>query len=118
MTSSLTVTASGRRPRHVKTTTATAVTTMARLASMNGAPRIAPMPMSFEAAVPVKTMAMMGMSVSGSAVPTAARTLPTAPSPSSYRRPNHSTPLVKSSADARMIARAMMRSTTDIRRQG
>ena len=56
---------------------------MAMLASMNGAPRIAPMPMSSEAAVPVKMMAMIGMRVSGSAVPTAARTLPTAPSPSS-----------------------------------
>ncbi len=59
------------------------VTTMARVASMNGAPRMAPMPMSSAAAVPVKTMAMIGTRVSGSAVPTAARTLPTAPSPSS-----------------------------------
>ena len=83
MTSSFTTTARERRPRQANTTTATAVTTMAMVASMNGAPRIAPMPMSSEAAVPVKTMAMIGMRVSGRAVPTAARTLPTAPSPSS-----------------------------------
>ena len=50
---------------------------------MKGAPRIAPMPMSSDASVPVKRMAMIGMSVSGRAVPTAARMLPTAPSPSS-----------------------------------
>ena len=83
MTSSFTVTASSRRPRHVKTTTAVAVTTIARLASMNGAPRIAPMPMSSAACPPVNTMAMIGTRVSGRAVPTAASTLPTAPSPSS-----------------------------------
>ena len=83
MMPSLTVTASGRRLRQENTTTATAVTTIAMVASMNGAPRMAPMPMSSDASVPVNRMAMIGMSVSGSAVPTAARTLPTAPSPSS-----------------------------------
>ena len=50
---------------------------------MKGAPRIAPMPTCSAAAPPVNTMAMIGTSVSGSAVPTAARMLPTAPSPSS-----------------------------------
>ncbi len=52
MTSSFTVTASSRRPRHVKMTTAAAVTTIARLASMNGAPRMAPTPMSSAASPP------------------------------------------------------------------
>ena len=83
MMPSLTVTSTSRRLRHAKITTAAAVTTIAMVASMNGAPRMAPMPMSSDASVPVNRMAMMGMSVSGSAVPTAARTLPTAPSPSS-----------------------------------
>ena len=76
---------------------------------MKGAPRMAPMPMSCEPDVWVKRMAMTGMRVSGSAVPTAASTLPTAPSPSSNRRPNHSTPFMNSSADSRMMARAARR---------
>ena len=41
---------------------------------------------------------MIGIIVSGSAVPTAASTDPTAPSASSSLRPNHSMPLVNSSA--------------------
>ena len=45
------------------------------------------MPMSCEPAECVKRMAMIGIRVSGSAVPTAASTLPTAPSPSSKRAP-------------------------------
>ena len=76
---------------------------------MNGAPRMAPMPMSLESGAWVKRMAMIGISVSGRAVPTAASTLPTAPSPSSKRRPNHSMPLVNSSAETRMMARASRR---------
>ncbi len=90
------------------------VTSMARLESMNGAPRMAPTPILCAAAPCVKTMAMIGTSVSGIAVPTAARTLPTAPSPSSKRRPNHSTALVNSSAEARMMARATMSRTTSM----
>ena len=46
---------------------------------------------------------MIGIIVSGRAVPTAARTEPTAPSASSSFRPNHSMPFVKSSAPSRMI---------------
>ena len=66
---------------------------------MNGAPRIAPTPTSSVASPPPpKTMAMIGIIVSGSAVPTAARTDPTAPWASSSLRPNHSIPLVNSSA--------------------
>ncbi len=76
---------------------------------MNGAPRMAPTPMSCEPVVWVKRMAMTGIRVSGNAVPTAASTLPTAPSPSSKRRPNHSMPLVNSSAESRMRARAARR---------
>ena len=83
MTFSFTVTRAGGGRARLKTTTAAPVTNMARLASMNGAPRMAPTPILWPAAPPVKTMAMIGTSVSGSAVPTAARTLPTAPSPSS-----------------------------------
>ncbi len=47
---------------------------------------------------PASRIATSGIIVSGSAVPTAARTLPTAPSASSSLRPNHSMPLVNSSA--------------------
>ena len=83
MTTSLMVTSRERRPLQAKTTTAPPVTTMASVESMNGAPRMAPTPTSSAAAPPVKTMAMIGTSVSGRAVPTAARMLPTAPSPSS-----------------------------------
>ena len=46
---------------------------------------------------------MIGIIVSGSAVPTAASTEPTAPSASSSLRPNHSMPFVNSSAPSRMI---------------
>ena len=44
MTVSLTVTSRGRRPLRLKRTTAAPVTNMARLESMNGAPRMAPTP--------------------------------------------------------------------------
>ena len=89
--------------------TATPVTNMARVASMNGAPRIAPTPTSCDEAPDANRMAMIGIIVSGSAVPTAASTDPTAPSASSSLRPNHSMPLVNSSAPSRMITKAAMR---------
>ena len=54
---------------------------------------------------------MIGIIVSGSAVPTAASTEPTAPSASSSLRPNHSMPLVKSSAPSRMMRNATTRTT-------
>ena len=47
-------------------------------------------------------IAMIGIIVSGRAVPTAARTDPTAPSARPSLRPNHSMPFVNSSAPARM----------------
>ena len=86
-----------------------AVTNIASVASMNGAPRIAPTPTSCDEAPDANRIAMIGIIVSGSAVPTAASTEPTAPSASSSLRPNHSMPLVKSSAPARMITKAMAR---------
>ncbi len=71
---------------------------------MNGAPRMAPTPTS-SAAVPPPAccwaMAMTGIIVSGSAVPTAARMLPVALSETPSRWPNHSTPLVNTSAPSR-----------------
>src|SRR6185312_8374242 len=69
---------------------------------MNGAPRIAPTPISSECSWPENRIATIGIIVSGSAVPTAASTEPTAPSASPSFLPNHSMPLVKSSAPARM----------------
>ena len=71
---------------------------------MKGAPRMAPTPTSLAAMPPPKTMAINGIIVSGSAVPTAASTDPMAPSPSSSLWPNHSMPLVNSSAPTRMTA--------------
>jgi hypothetical protein len=61
---------------------------IASVESMKGAPRIAPTPTPCEASEPAPvTMAMIGIIVSGSAVPTAARTEPTAPSASSELAP-------------------------------
>ncbi len=60
--------------------TPTPVTNIASVESMNGAPRIAPTPTSWAASLPLpKMIAMTGIIVSGSAVPTAASTDPTAP---------------------------------------
>ena len=59
--------------------TAAPVTNIASVESMNGAPRMAPTPIVVPAVPPPKTMAMIGIIVSGSAVPTAARTEPIAP---------------------------------------
>src|SRR3954452_8694098 len=90
--------------------TPTPVTNIASVESMNGAPRIAPTPTSLVASPPPpNTIAMIGIIVSGRAVPTAARTDPTAPSASSSFRPNHSMPLVKSSAPMRMTTNAAAR---------
>src|SRR5215213_6561266 len=74
---------------------------------MNGAPRMAPMLTSWPCPSPLlASTAIIGMRVSGSAVPTAAKMLPTTPSFTPSLRPNHSTALVKSSALARMSASA------------
>ena len=54
---------------------------------------------------------MIGIIVSGRAVPTAARTDPTAPSASSSFRPNHSMPFVDSSAPSRMTTKAIARTS-------
>src|SRR5512140_2808982 len=87
------------------------VTNIASVASMNGAPRIAPTPISSEWAPAVNTIAMIGIIVSGRAVPTAASTEPTAPSARPSFRPNHAMPFVNSSAPARMTRKAIARMT-------
>src|SRR4051794_19340788 len=90
--------------------TATPVTNIASVESMNGAPRIAPTPMPCDASDPSPVrIAMIGIIVSGSAVPTAASTDPTAPSASSSFRPNHSMPFVNSSAPNRITTNAATR---------
>src|SRR4051812_14922653 len=100
----------GRRALHA--TTPTPVTNIASVESMNGAPRIAPTPTSSVASPPPpNVIAMIGIMVSGRAVPTAASTEPTAPSASSSLRPNHSMPFVNSSAPARITKKAPTRST-------
>ncbi len=90
------------------------VTNMASVDSMNGAPRIAPTPTSCDDSPVANRIAMIGIIVSGSAVPTAARTDPTAPSASSSLRPTHSMPLVNSSAPIRMTTNARARMRTSI----
>jgi hypothetical protein len=62
----------------------------------------------------VPTRATIAISVSGIAVPTAARMLPTAPTPTSSLCPIHSTALVNSSAPARTTAKARRRRTASI----
>ena len=74
--------------------------------SMNGAPRMAPTPISSESAVFVKRIATTGMSVSGVAVPSAARMLPVAPSDRLSITPSHSTPSVNACAPRRMRTNA------------
>ena len=54
-------------------------------------------------------IATIGIRVSGIAVPTAARTLPVAPSPRLRRCPSHSTALVNINAPARITAKLAMR---------
>src|SRR5580765_3903618 len=77
---------------------------------MNGAARMAPTPIPCDAAEPPPDrIAMIGIIVSGRAVPTAARTDPTAPSASSSFRPNHSIPFVNSSAPKRITRNAPIR---------
>ena len=81
---------------------------------MNGAPRIAPTPISSECACVENTIATIGIIVSGSAVPTAARTDPTAPSLRPSFRPNHSMPFVNSSAPVTMTTNEMSRMSRSI----
>src|SRR4051794_19578576 len=90
--------------------TPTPVTNIASVESMNGAPRMAPTPIaSVSAPPPPKAIAMIGIIVSGKAVPTAASTDPTAPCARSSFRPNHSMPFVNSSAPTRITTNAATR---------
>src|SRR5918999_2597367 len=84
---------------------------------MKGAPRMAPTPIASDASAspPVMIgprMAITGIRVSGMAVATAASTLPTAPSARFSLCPNHSIPLVNSSAASRMMPSDASRRTT------
>ncbi len=85
------------------------MTKSASVASMNDEPMIAPMPIACESAPVPSTMAMIGMIVSGRAVPTAASIEPTEPSPRPRWRPSHSTELVNSSQPARITTIAVTR---------
>ncbi|OOO01266.1 MAG: hypothetical protein USCGTAYLOR_02535 [Chromatiales bacterium USCg_Taylor] len=104
-----------RRPPLANASTATPVTNIAAVESMKGAPRIAPIPTSSATSVPTKMIAMIGIIVSGSAVPTAARTLPTMPWPSPSLRPNHSIAFVNSSAPSRITPNETSRRRTSPR---
>ena len=95
----------------------TPTTNIASVARRNGAPRIAPTPTSPAALLPVNivaTMATTGIMVSGSAVPTAASTLPTAPWPRFSLSPRISTALVNSAAATTMATAESTSSTTII----
>ena len=85
-------------------------TAMAKVPSRNGAPRMAPIATGSACWPPVMT-AMTGISDSGIAVATAARTLPTAPWPRPRRRPAHSTALVNTAAPATITAKLTTSST-------
>jgi len=87
-------------------------TNIARVASMNGAPRIAPIPISpaVSGSRPAKTAARMattGIMISGKAVPTAASTLPTASCPRLRRPPRISIALVKNEAATTIVPSAI-----------
>jgi hypothetical protein len=69
------------------------------VASASGPPMAAPMPMSFCAGLVLNTTATKVTTLSGSAVPIAARTEPTAVAPTAMRRPSHSTALTNHSQD-------------------
>ena len=84
----------------------------ARVESINGEPRIAPIPTASPLCPLPKAIATIGRIVSGSAVPIAASTLPTAPSESPNPSPIHSTPFVKISAPSRITGSATTSSTT------
>ena len=84
----------GRRPR--KARAAPAITSIARVPSTNGAPMIAPIATCTDSpSPPPLSSATTGMTDSGSAVPTAASSAPTAPAPRLSRWPSHSTAFVK-----------------------
>jgi hypothetical protein len=94
----------GRRDDDENSSAEIPTSAIAIVARRNGAPMMAPSATSLEPSEPSR-MAMIGISVSGIAVPTAARMLPVAPSPSPSRLPAHSTALVNSSAPARITAK-------------
>src|SRR5215211_3002727 len=102
-----------RRPR--KPSAATPTTAIAMVARGNGAPMIAPIATSSPPSAP-PTIATIGISVSGIAVPTAAKRLPVAPSPSPSRCPDHSIAFVNRSAPERITAKLASSQTTSISR--
>ena len=102
-----------RRPLKISAEIPTSA--IAIVASRNGAPMIAPIATSSAPSAP-PTMATIGIRVSGIAVPTAASTLPVAPSPTPSLLPVHSIALVNSNAPARITANAAASSTYSIDR--
>ena len=105
-------TRSAIRPRRLRNASAAVpITNSATVESISGAPTIAPSPTAVWAVAVSRPLssATAGMKVSGSAVPTAASRLPTAASAMCNRCPAHSTPLVKSSEPARIIAKLSAR---------
>src|SRR5215210_5179050 len=98
----------------------TPTTNMARVASMNGAPSIAPIPMRAPSSdgPPVSTgsrMATTAIMLSGKAVPTAASRLPTAPWRIPSLPPSISTAFVKKAAPRRIATSAATNSSVVIK---
>src|SRR5215210_6461712 len=93
------------RPRKMRAETPT--TNMASVASINGAPSIAPMPIRAPSSEALSSrMATTAIMLSGSAVPTAASRLPTAPWRIPRRPPSISTAFVKKAAPTRIATSA------------
>jgi hypothetical protein len=84
---------------------------MASVPSRKGAPMIAPMAISCCSIEPPMTIAITGMTDSGSAVATAASRLPTAPWARPSRTPAHSTALVKKNAPTTIRTKETARRT-------
>ena len=91
------------------------MTSMASVPSTNGAPMIAPIAICTASSLPPPlSSATTGMTDSGSAVPTAASSAPTAPWPRSSRWPSHSTAFVKPIAPPTISTKAASSSSAII----
>jgi hypothetical protein len=77
---------------------------------------IAPIAMSTDSSPPPLISATIGITDSGSAVPTAASVAPTAPSPRFIRCPSHSTALVKPIAPPMISTKAASSSSAVVMR--
>ena len=102
--------------RSLKKWAAPTTSSIASVASRNGAPMIAPIAICSPSSLSSPSSATIGITDSGSAVPTAASSAPTAPAPRFIRCPSHSTAFVKPIAPPMMRTKAPSSSRTVIMR--